>query len=55
MVDTLYRHKTRFTDHTPFQFRWRITQLHSQYSHVFAETEEKAMQAIDMALFRKAE
>ena len=31
MVDTLYRHKTRFTDHTPFQFRWRITQLHSQY------------------------
>lgn len=25
------------------------------YSHVFAETEEKAMQAIDMALFRKAE
>ena len=24
------------------------------YSHVFAATEEKAMQAIDMALFRKA-
>lgn len=25
------------------------------YSHVFAETEEKAMQTIDMSLFRKAE
>ena len=25
------------------------------YSHVFAESEVKAMQAIDMALFRKAE
>ena len=25
------------------------------YSHVFAESEAKAMQAIDMALFRKAE